>query len=310
MNDLESQALSSEPILALRRIRIVVAVIGASAALLGCLPAPAPPAATASPASIPSIAAAPSDTPAEIIDAKGVPMRLVPAGEFTMGSDVGSADEKPVHQVYLDAYYMDVYEVTNARYQACVSDGACGAPRAAASSTRSPYYGDPRYDEYPVVNVMWGQARSYCRWREADLPTEAQWEKAARSTDARTYPWGEGIDKSMANYDGSDTAAVGSYEKGKSPYGLYDMAGNVWEWVSDRYAHIYYRKSPYKNPSGSISGLDHGLRGGSWNYGSNVARASFRNWDTTLTWYYSVGFRCARNVAPSVLGVELGAGEW
>ena len=271
--------------------------------LLGACARAAPyPISTPAPSSSPVPAGgsdlAPVLWPAEITDAAGVPLNLVAAGDFVMGSDSGSADERPRHQVFLDAYYMDRYEVTNARYAACVRAGACAPPRDARSYGRTSYYGDPQYAEYPVVNVAWGQARTYCRWRGADLPTEAQWEKAARGTDGRTYPWGEGIDKSFANYDGTDTTAVGSYEKGKSPYGLYDMAGNVWEWIRDRYSHRYYRASPIENPPGPATGADHALRGGSWNYGSSVLRTSFRNWDTTITWYFSIGFRCSRGTPP------------
>jgi len=144
-------------------------------------------------------------------------MRLVPAGEFTMGSI--KEVEQPVHTVYLDTFYMDAYEVTNAHYKACVDAGGCTPPQKLGSSTHSIYYGNSNFDYYPVIYVNWNQAKAYCEWRGANLPTEAQLEKAARGIDERTRPWGEGIDCNKANYFGcvGDTTKVGSYEGGKSP---------------------------------------------------------------------------------------------
>jgi formylglycine-generating enzyme required for sulfatase activity len=129
----------------------------------------------------------------------------------------------------LDSFCMDVYEVTNALYAACVDAGNCTPPHSTRSSTRSNYYRKSVYMNYPVIYVDWSQAKTYCEWLGARLPTEAEWEKAARGTDERTYPWGEVIDSSFANYNGAvgDTTEVGKYEKGKSLYGMYDMAGNV-----------------------------------------------------------------------------------
>jgi eukaryotic-like serine/threonine-protein kinase len=171
----------------------------------------------------------------EITDAKGVSMVLVPAGEFIMGSESGDDDEKPVHTVYLDAYYIDKYEVTNAAYKVCVDAGGCTPPMQTNSYSRSSYYDNSEFDDYPVIYVDWNRATDYCEWRDTSLPTETQWEKAARGTDGRTYPWGEGISCKQANYYScvGDTRKVGSYESGKSPYGIYDLAGNVWEWVAD-----------------------------------------------------------------------------
>ncbi|MHB8778748.1 MAG: bifunctional serine/threonine-protein kinase/formylglycine-generating enzyme family protein [Anaerolineales bacterium] len=139
----------------------------------------------------------PIPNPDEITDAKGVSMRLVSAGEFTMGSVIGDTDELPVHQVYLDFYYMDTYEVTNGLYKACVDAGVCNPPTSTSSYTRSYYYGNSEFEDYPVINVDWDMANAYCGWRGARLPTEAEWEKAARgpstgSGDGRTYPWGNG----------------------------------------------------------------------------------------------------------------------
>jgi formylglycine-generating enzyme required for sulfatase activity len=255
----------------------------------------------------------PTPYPTQITDAKGIPMRLVPAGEFTMGSKAEDTlaecqkyynncqldwfkDEEPPHQVYLDAFYMDMYEVTNAAYRACVSAGVCTPPH----DTRFIYYGNSQYDNYPVIYVDWEQAKTYCEWRGGSLPTEAQWEKAARGTDGRTYPWGEGISCNRANYYGckGDTTEVGSYESGKSPYGIYDLAGNVWEWVADWYDPNYYAHSPSSNPLGPSSGQYRVLRGGSWSdYDFNV-RSANRYIDTPVNFISIVGFRCARSISP------------
>lgn len=234
----------------------------------------------------------------EITDGKGAIMVLVPAGNFSMGSNNGDADERPIHSVYLDAYYIDKFEVTNAFYQICVNAGDCKPPTQAGSFTRSSYYGNPQYDNYPVVYVDWNMANTYCTWRSAHLPTEAQWEKAARGDDERTYPWGRGADCQKANYQGcvNGTSEVGTYEGGKSPYGVYDMAGNVWEWVADWYSEAYYRSSPPSNPLGIDLGRARVLRGGSWNRDPYNIRTSNRvNYAPTYN-NFDAGFRCASSV--------------
>ena len=230
-------------------------------------------------------------------------MALVPAGEFTMGDDHGPEDERPAHVVYLDAFDIDIYEVTNKQYKACVDAGICQPPVYSGSSTHSSYYGNSQYEDYPVIYVNWDMANTYCgTWRGADLPTEAQWEKAARGTDARTYPWGEEVpDCSTANYWSltygvcvGDTDAVGSYESDKSPYGIYDMAGNVSEWVADWYSENYYQNSPTVNPVGPDSGQGRAIRGGAWLVDYPLLRASHRhsesNWQQG---FFDAGFRCA-----------------
>jgi len=217
-------------------------------------------------------------------------MVYVPAGEFIMGSDEGDSDEQPVHTVYLDAFYIDKTEVTNAQYRKCVEAGACDAP------SDTIYYDDGNYAQRPVVFVNWYQADDYCRWAGKRLPSEAEWEKAARGTDGRTYPWGEGIDCDHAQYYGcgGGTVPVGSRPKGASPYGVLDMAGNVWEWVADWYGKDYYSRSPGRNPSGSDSGEYRVLRGGSWSSEAYVVRSAYRHWNDPGSRGSGVGFRCAR----------------
>lgn len=222
----------------------------------------------------------------------------IPAGEFQMGSEIGNDDEKPVHTLYLDTYQIGKYEITNRQYAQCVRAGIC-IGRASFTEDRA---------LHPVVNVTWDDAVRYCEWAGGRLPTEAEWEKAASWDDQaktkRTYPWGETIDCSYANYSGKDdgndfcvgdTTPVDSYESGKSPYGLYDMGGNVWEWVSDWYDETYYQNSPSANPSGPESGQFRVLRGGSWyNYVLDV-RSAYRNWFDPTGTNGHLGFRCSRS---------------
>jgi len=223
---------------------------------------------------------------------------LVPAGEFLMGSTDAGSGEKPQHKVYLDAYLIDRTEVTNAMYARCVAAGACKPPSSLSSSERSSYYGNSRFDLYPVIYVSWDDARSYCQWAGGRLPTEAEWEKAARGTDGRIYPWGnEGPTCDRVNYDGGkcvgDTAPVGAYPQGASPYGALDMAGNVWEWVADWYQDTYYASAPTRNPPGPGSGQYRVLRGGGWFRYDGDLRAAYRH-----HFYYptgqsnDIGFRC------------------
>jgi formylglycine-generating enzyme required for sulfatase activity len=235
-----------------------------------------------------------------VITERGAEMVLISAATFIMGSNKGSSVERPVHQVSLSTFYMDRYEVTNILYKECVQVVVCQPPLYLNSATRPIYYGNTKFDNYPVIFVDWEMAKNYCEWRGARLPTEAEWEYAARGTDGRTYPWGENIDQSRANYYETDTSAVGSYEMGKSPFGLYDMAGNVWEWVSDWFQPDYYSRleDNASNPQGPITGSQHVLRGGSWGDIVTDLRTTFRYGNSPDYMLGNFGFRCARDAQP------------
>lgn len=241
--------------------------------------------------------------PIEMVDDKGVTIRLIPAGEFTMGSDNDSDNRNAVHTVYLDAFYLDKYEVTNATYATCVTAGVCDPPQETKSDFRASYYGNPEYDNFPVVYVDWTMARTYCEtWRGARLPTEAEWEKAARGADGRSYPWGEGISCEQANYDGDpdpaafcvgETSEVGSYGGGQSSYGMYDIAGNVFEWTSSL-PNAY----PYNAADGRedlTRGGSRVIRGGSWNEDSSDLRVFYRSWIAPEYSESEIGIRCAKS---------------
>ena len=254
------------------------------------------------PTPVPGIISTP--LPVEITDPKGVSMRLVPAGEFTMGSDSDSDLRNAAHLVHLDAFYMDTYEVTNALYESCVRSGVCDPPHEAKSYFRPSYYGNPQFDDFPVIYVDWTMAKTYCEiWRGARLPTEAEWEKAARGTDGRSYPWGEGIRCDQANYDGDpdfalycvgETSAVGSYEDSKSPHGLYDMAGNVFEWTSSlNQSYPYDAADGREDPTRGGSRV---IRGGAWSQGPNDQQVFYRSWVGPDQYESEIGFRCASSI--------------
>ncbi len=271
---------------------------------LQALPSPTeiPATETLQPTIAPTIAevvSLPTETPVpnEIRDIKNVPMRLVPAGEFIMGSDdTGDVGSRPAQDVYLDAFYIDKFEVTNEMYDACVYAVECRRPQQGGSATRTTYFANPVYAKFPVLYVDWKMANAYCEWRGARLPTEAEWEKAARGTDARLYPWGnEEPDCNLANHVGcvADTTPVDQHEPGISPYGVYGMSGNVWEWTSS-----LFKGYPYKADDGredpDVLG-ERIARGGSWHvFGGNSGNVRV---DTRLkldAGYYGgyVGFRC------------------
>jgi formylglycine-generating enzyme required for sulfatase activity len=202
----------------------------------------------------------------------GMVQVFIPAGTFQMGGFDGDAqrDENPTHAVTLDAFWIDKVPVTNGMYALCVKAGACQPPRDLKSASHEKYYGNTDFNDFPVIYMGWLDANAYCKWAGRRLPTEAEWEFAARgNADSRRYPWGDqSPDNSIANYDSTvrDTTRVGSYPLGASPFGVLDMAGNVWQWVSDYYGATYYSQSGAQNPIGP-KGTDGGakvLRGGSW----------------------------------------------
>ena len=239
-----------------------------------------------------------------ISEKDGMTLLYVPAGEFEMGSENGvNGDERPVHTVYLNAFWIDLTEVTNNMYAKCMEAGGCAPPSSIRSRTRESYYGNPEFNEYPVINVRWDDAKTYCEWAGRRLPTEAEWEKAAswdeKNQKKYIYPWGNEADCSLANYydDGcnwvGDTTEVGDYESGRSPYGPYDMAGNVFEIVADWYDEAYYQISPSKDPFGPEVGRYRVARGGSYGHKLEGITTFFRGiWNPNETGMY-VGFRCA-----------------
>lgn len=239
----------------------------------------------------------------------------IPASEFVMGSDPETdpyfwGAEGPSHHVFLDSYWIYKHEVTNKMYAECVAEEQCPKPVYDSSETRKEYFGNPDYDDYPVINVTWIGAQSYCVWAGGKLPTEAQWEKAARGDqDQRLFPWGDTpatdtqanfcdkecpIDpRDKDKYDGyRDTAPIGSYPDGVSFYGLMDTAGNVWEWVYDYFNPGYYQVSPEKNPLGPDSSRHRVIRGGGWNNPSAGVRIVQRTGLNPSLTETTVGFRC------------------
>lgn len=258
------------------------------------IPASEAPILTSTPTQV--LTVTPTSLSTELTDAKGVEMVLVPAGGFTMGNNNGDNNEKPVHTVDLAAYYIDKFTLTNVFYKACVDAGVCLPPKGTDSTTHQSYYGNPTFDNFPVIYVNWFMAKAYCEWRGARLPTEAEWEKAARGTSAGTYPWGEYPDKAFANFDGVDTTPVDAYEKGKSVYGVYDMAGNVWQWVGSLYQHYPYKPNDGREDPGASGART--LRGGSWFSGNYYIRSTNRNKDDPTSAKAVYGFRCANDANP------------
>ena len=222
-------------------------------------------------------------------------MVLVPAGEFTMGSSTGDADERPMRRVYLDAYFFDKNQLTVGEYAKFLDATSHSVPQEWNIMSR------PMHKNRPVVNVEWADAAAYCKWAGKRQPTEAEWEKAARGTDGRTYPWG---DEPPTKFHGNmmkelwnnhmGLTPVGMFEDGRSPYGIYDMAGNVWEWVSDWYDPNYYRTGPKRNPTGPPTGSHKVVRGGSWGSGPEGLRAAERETRLPSFQGYDTGFRCAK----------------
>jgi formylglycine-generating enzyme required for sulfatase activity len=233
-----------------------------------------------------------SVTPIRTTDAGQASMVFVPPGEFILGE----------RTVFLDSFWIDKTEVTNAMYARCVDAGGCSAPRSNRSNTRDRYYGNAEFDDYPVIYVSWEDANNYCTWAGGRLPTEAEWEKAARGLDARPFPWGDedptGTD-GLLNFRTQDTREVGSYPNGASPYGALDMAGNVSEWVADWLSMDDYFNPPASNPQGPDSGEYRVWRGGSWaNTSTDRVRTYSRTGNLPTDASGGIGFRCARDAGP------------
>jgi len=237
----------------------------------------------------------------ETSPADGMVQVYVPEGSFIMGSDTGRSDEQPAHSVTLSAYWIDRTEVTNAMYALCVEAGQCEEPFHTDSPTRGLYYGDATYDNHPVIWLQWAQANAYCTWAGRRLPTEAEWEYAARGDDGRTYPWGDALPScDLTNHRGcvDYPAEVGSYPDGASPFGVLDMAGNVNEWVSDWYGS--YPSGMVVDPQGPTSGDEYIMRGGSFAFIDIYLQSLIRRDSFGITGYAYAdnGFRCAHSASP------------
>lgn len=238
----------------------------------------------------------------------------VPAGSVAMGGlDIfADNDEKPPHVVQIDAFWIDQVEVTNGMYGLCVQAGVCALPVKLNSDNHREYFGNPEFQDYPVVYVTWLDAKTYCEWAGRRLPTEAEWERAARGDDLRTYPWGDeppNVELANSNNVLGDTSRVGSYAAGAGPFGALDMAGNVWEWVGDYYDMRYYEGSPESNPIGPAERKDkynRVIRGGGYQDPAVNLRVSNRGYELGPNLsilpnnpaYYGnssvkIGFRCA-----------------
>jgi formylglycine-generating enzyme required for sulfatase activity len=240
---------------------------------------------------------APTPTPPE-------GMALIPAGYFKMGSSSGQANERPEHPVFLDAFYLDLYEVTNAQYRECVK--ALGCTQTGPNSvTRQGYRDDPAYDNYPLISVTWDQADAYCKWAGQHLPTEAQWEYAASGPENFTWPWGDTFKAALMPAAETDTQPVGSYSDGVSPFGIFDMAGNVAEWVADDYDEAFYANSPSSNPFSTNVSAGRIFRGGSFGKQSGSSYTTSRR-DGNIRTYSDVrvGFRCAQDASEVTLPDE------
>jgi formylglycine-generating enzyme required for sulfatase activity len=226
----------------------------------------------------------------------------VAAGPFLMGSDSAEVDESPMRVVHLDGFYIDEHEVTVSQYASCVDAGECDRPTRTHGDDGDYYnYGAKDSGRHPVNGVSWFQAVAYCKWKGKRLPREAEWEKAARGVDGRTFPWGgdaAGCSEAVMD-DGADgcgrdsTWEVGSKPAGASPYGALDMAGNVWEWTADWYAKDYYASGPEKNPGGPLSGSRRAVRGGCWSDRAAYLRTAQRTYDAPGLVRSDLGFRCA-----------------
>lgn len=249
-----------------------------------------PPTAVPTPTAVPPT---PTATPLPVPDG----MVLIPAGTFMMGAEDGQAIEAPVHEVSLSAYFLDQYEVSNAQYRACVEAGVCPQTSFPDAFTYPDYRDDPTYDDYPVVGVTWDQAFFYCNWADKRLPTEAEWEYAARGPENLLWPWGNSFDPALSAASAPDVQPVDSYPDGVSPFNIFNMAGNVAEWVLDVYDGNFYANSPAEDPLNRADGLDRIYRGGSFANPNESAYLTYRRYAQLRTFTdVDIGFRCAADV--------------
>ena len=247
----------------------------------------------------------------DIIGKDQAPMVSIPEGSFPMGvpkaARDGGVDERPNHEVFVDDFYIDKYEVTNGRYLQFVTETRHRTPQHPSDPSKGIWKDNMMPESVtnlPVINVDWNDARAYCAWAEKRLPTEAEWEKAAKGPNDWRFPWGN-IEPPQEHANFSQTwrgeatlVQVGIYEKGKSLYGVYDMAGNVWEWVADWYDAEYYQKSPPRNPKGPKTGTYKAVRSSGWQGETPQVRIFTRIKSLPTDRNNSTGFRCATDERP------------
>ena len=242
-----------------------------------------------------------------VSEVDGIKMLYVPPGEFEMGSTTGNFDAVPVHRVRLDGFWLDITEVTNAMFAnflnmtGNITEGGTNwlnarDPLVQVFEKGSKWQAQLGKEDHPIVGVSWYGANAYCKWAGRRLPTEAEWEYAARGVDGRRFPWGDDdLSCTRAQYYGcgKGTIETGTLTLGVSPFGVFDMAGNVSEWVNDRYAEDYYQITPRENPNGPANGYYRVIRGGSWDSSYLYLRTTHRVWAGADDHDYRVGFRCA-----------------
>jgi formylglycine-generating enzyme required for sulfatase activity len=224
-------------------------------------------------------------------------MVLIPGGSFLMGSETGEPNERPEHPVTLDPYFINLFEVSNEQYQACVAEGGCTQANLRSSFRRAGYRDDPTFANYPVIGVTWNQANAYCTWAGQRLPTEAEWEFAASGPENFTWPWGNEFDATLSAASSLDTEPVDEFPEGASPFNVYNMAGNVNEWVLDRFDGNFYANSPENNPVNLDSGSSQIYRGGSFDNNNGAFFTTSRRYVVGAnTFDVDIGFRCAQDV--------------
>jgi formylglycine-generating enzyme required for sulfatase activity len=252
-----------------------------------------------------------------LVNKKKENMVLVPEGEFVMGYNTkndeewGDIDEEPVHNVFLNSYFIDKYEVNAYQFSNFLNKFSNQASRffqtgkgVTIEKLNNMFRPRPGLENYPANRVSWYGADAYCRWVSKRLPTEAEWEKAARGIDERMFPWGNKyptnnhvtFKRKFVKLGFKVMENVDSMPEGRSPYGAHHMAGNVWEWVADWYRDSYYEKTPFTNPKGPQSGISKVLRGGNWYYKAYYLRTTYRFNEKPGNFKIWQGFRCAKNL--------------